>query len=252
MDNAIAIGDIHGRADLLEPLLKHIHLNYPDTRVIFLGDVIDRGPDSKDCLDMVESELERNSASSLIMGNHEDLMLRFIDGGTIWSKSWCWNHGLASVASYGYEGYEFRGEDGYMYLRGELAEILATRHQSHVDMIRRAAAFVELPDYILVHAGIVPGVPMGRQDPYQLRWDSKSLIAHRGSLPKRIVHGHTVTAGQLPEIHANRINIDCGAYHSGVLCAALLSPEASAAFILSKGVDGIHGIQDTVSHWDQG
>ncbi len=243
--NTIAVGDIHGRADLLERLLAHAHTNYPDARVVFLGDIIDRGPDSKDCLDMVESELKRNAASTLIMGNHEDLMLRFIDGGCARSKSWCWNGGLTTVKSYGFPGYEFLGEDGLTYLRDELADILRTQHRSHIDMIRKAPAFVELPGYVLVHAGIIPGLPMEQQDPYMLRWDSKSLIAYEGPLDKTVVHGHTVTPNLLPEVCHNRMNIDCGAFESGTLCAAILSEEASPAFILSFDRDGTYGIQDT-------
>ncbi|WP_426130576.1 metallophosphoesterase [Pararhizobium sp. PWRC1-1] len=243
--NTIAVGDIHGRADLLERLLKNIQAHHSGARVVFLGDIIDRGPDSKDCLDMVESELKRNAASTHIMGNHEDLMLRFIDGGSARSTSWCWNGGLATVTSYGFHGYGFRGEDGLTYLRDELADILSTKYKSHIEMIRTARAFVELPGYILVQAGIVPGLPMEQQDPYTLRWDSKSLVAYENRLGKTVVHGHTVTQSLLPEVYRNRINLDCGAYDSGTLCAAILSEEASPSFILSVDRDGICGIQDT-------
>ncbi|MEV4610649.1 serine/threonine protein phosphatase [Neorhizobium sp. LMR1-1-1.1] len=243
--DTIAVGDIHGRADLLERLLKHVYAFHPDARLVFLGDIIDRGPDSKDCLDMVGSELARNPASRLIMGNHEDLMLRFIDGGSASSKVWCWNGGLSTVASYGYKGYDFRLEDEFIYLRDELAEILRIEQASHVAMIRNAAAFLELPEYILVHAGIDPALSMDQQDPYRLRWDSKTLIACRDRLPKTVVHGHTVTESLLPEVHRNRINIDCGACESGILCATVLSEEASPAFILSTGGDDRYEIQDT-------
>lgn len=231
--DTIAVGDIHGRADLLEELLKHVHAFHPNARVVFLGDIIDRGPDSKGCLDMVESELGRNPASRLIMGNHEDLMLRFIDGGSAGSKSWCWNGGLSTVASYGYKGYDFLHDDDFVYLRDELADILRTDHASHIAMIRNAVAFVELPEFVLVHAGIDPALPMDRQDPYRLRWDSKTLIACRDRLPKTVIHGHTVTDSLLPEVHVNRINVDCGAYQSGLLGAALLASGEHPSFILS-------------------
>ncbi|MCS4243132.1 serine/threonine protein phosphatase 1 [Rhizobium sp. BIGb0125] len=234
----IAVGDIHGRADLLEGLLKHIQAHHADAQVVFLGDIIDRGPDSKDCLNMVESELARNPASRMILGNHEDLMLRFVDGGSASSKSWCWNGGLNTVASYGYKGYDFVGEDNFVLLRDELAEILRTEQASHIAMIRNAVAFFELPDFVLVHAGIDPTIPMDQQDPYKLRWDSKALIAHRDPLRKTIVHGHTVTDSRLPEVHVNRINLDCGAYKSGVLCAALLASEGRPSFMLSANEGG--------------
>lgn len=246
--DTIAVGDIHGRADLLEKLLNHVNAVHEDARVVFLGDVIDRGPDSKDCLDMVASELARNPASRLIMGNHEDLMLRFVDGGSERSKSWCWNGGLSTVASYGYIGYDFLNDDDLVCLRDELADILRAEQSSHIAMIRNAVAFLELPDFILVHAGIDPTLPMDQQDAYKLRWDSKTLIAYRDRLPKTVVHGHTVTEGPSPEVHANRINVDCGAYQSGVLCATLLSEDASPAFILSVVRDERYEIQDTTQY----
>ena len=231
--DTIAVGDIHGRADLLERLLEHVHAFHPDARVVFLGDIIDRGPDSKDCLDMVASELARNSASRLIMGNHEDLMLRFVDGGSEWSRSWCWNGGLSTVASYGYKGYDFLDDDDLVCLSDELADILRTEQSSHIAMIRDAVAFLELPNFVLVHAGIDPAFPMDQQNPYKMRWDSKTLIACHDRLPKTVVHGHTITESLLPEIYANRVSIDCGAYKSGVLCAALLSNGERPSFILS-------------------
>lgn len=231
--DTIAIGDIHGRADLLAPLLEHVSHYHCDARIVFLGDVIDRGPASKDCLDLVKAELVRNPMSELLLGNHEDMMLRYIDGGSEASRSWCWNGGLSTIESYGYQGYDFLQEDGYVRLRTDLAEILKSDHSDHVEMIRSAAAFVELPDHVLVHAGITPGLPMESQDPYQLRWNSKSLLAHHGPLPKTVVHGHTVTPAFFPERHINRINIDCGAYESDVLCAVVLSGRSDPTFILS-------------------
>lgn len=246
--DTIAVGDIHGRADLLERLLEHVHAFHPNARVVFLGDIIDRGPDSKDCLDMVASELARNSASRLIMGNHEDLMLRFVDGGSKWSRSWCWNGGLSTVASYGYKGYDFHDDDDLVCLSDELADILRKEQSSHIAMIRDAVAILELPEFVLVHAGIDPAFPMDQQDPYKMRWDSKTLIACRDRLPKMVVHGHTVTEAHFPEVHVNRINVDCGAYQSGVLCSTLLSADASPAFILSVVSDDLYEIQDTTQY----
>jgi serine/threonine protein phosphatase 1 len=205
---------------------------------VFLGDVIDRGPHSKDCLDLVDRELRRNPASTLIRGNHEDLMLRFVDGGSAGSKSWCHNGGLTTVASYGYKGFDYMDADGYVRLRDELAETFRGGHRSHVDLLRAAVPFVELPRHILVHAGIVPGIPMDEQDPYQLAWNSTTLCAYTAPLPKIVVHGHMVTAKAFPEIHINRINLDCGAYVNGVLCAALLSETSPLRFIYSIDADG--------------
>jgi serine/threonine protein phosphatase 1 len=242
--DAIAIGDIHGRADLLAPLLDYVNRYHTDARLIFLGDIIDRGPASKDCLDMVQAELARNSMSELLLGNHEDMMLRFVDGGSDGSRSWCWNGGLCTVESYGYQGYDFLHEDGYVRLRTELAEFLKSDHSDHVDMIRNAGFYVELPEHVFVHAGIVPGLPMESQDPYQLRWNSKTLAAYHGPLPKTVVYGHMITATFFPERHVNRINIDCGAYESGVLCAAVFSGRSDLTFILSTEANGKREIRE--------
>ncbi|MCA1408415.1 serine/threonine protein phosphatase [Ensifer sp. IC3342] len=234
--DTVAVGDVHGRADLLERLPEYIYVNLPHVRVVFLGDVIDRGPYSRKALDLVEHELSRQPASVLIQGNHEDLMLRFLDRGSELSRGWHYNGGDATVASYGYDGYEYTGPDGFGRFRDELAVKFLEEHPSHVAMLRNALPCYQTADYFFVHAGIDPDVPLDEQDRYLMRWDSKPLIAHTGRLPKIVAHGHTITESHQPELYESHINLDTGAYMSNKLTALLLPMgDPRPTFIVSSG-----------------
>ncbi|PDT46677.1 hypothetical protein CO661_17395 [Sinorhizobium fredii] len=234
--DTVAIGDVHGRADLLERLLEYLYVNFPRVRMVFLGDIIDRGPYSRQAVDLVENELLRQPASVLIQGNHEDLMLRFLDGGSERSHGWRYNGGDATVASYGYHGYGYTDDEGFGRFRDELAARFSEEHPTLVALLRNAVPCVQTEDYFFVHAGIDPGVPLDEQDPYLMRWDSKPLISHRGRLSKIVVHGHTITESGRPEMFDHRINIDTGAYRTNTLTAVLLPEDGlPATFIVSSG-----------------
>lgn len=235
----VAVGDVHGRADLLERLLEYIYVNLPQVRIIFLGDIIDRGPYSRQAMDLVEHELSRQPASILIQGNHEDLMLRFLDRGSELSRGWHYNGGAATVASYGYEGYEFIGDDGLGRFTDELVCRFLDEHSSHVFMLRNALPCFQTEDYFFVHAGIDPAIPLYEQDPYLMRWDSRPLIAHSRQLPKTVIHGHTITASRQPEVSLSRVNLDSGAYLSNKLTAVLVpEDDVPPSFIVSSGSKG--------------
>lgn len=236
--DTIAIGDVHGRADLLEIMLEFSREELGDPRVVFLGDIIDRGPSSRQALDLVQEELRRNPQSVLIQGNHEDLLLRFIDGGADSSRRWHWNGGDQTVASYGISGFGYRDDDGFERFEDELAKVFMEQHRSHLDLIRAAPSFFETQEYFFVHAGIDPLVSLDQQDPYLMRWNGKLLTAYHGPLAKTVVHGHTVTESRYPELHANRINLDTGAYDSNKLSAAWLRRGIPPTFLTASSLSG--------------
>ncbi|KQW47214.1 MULTISPECIES: metallophosphoesterase [unclassified Ensifer] len=244
--DAVAIGDIHGRADLLERLLEYIYVHLPRSRIVFLGDIIDRGPDSRQAMNLVEHELRRQPTSVLIQGNHEELLLRFLDNGPAYSRGWRYNGGDATVASYGLQGYEYEDDEGYGHFTDELATRFIEEHPTHVAILRKALPCLQTEDHFFVHAGIVPGVSLDEQDPYIMRWKSRPLVSHTGHLPKIVVHGHHITESHRPEVFKSRVGLDTGAYYSNKL-TAMLVPDTGAApiFLVSSGAkDEVYAVKE--------
>lgn len=215
-----AIGDVHGRRDLLERLLLAIDddaaRHGSQWRIVFLGDIIDRGPESRQAIDLVIRSLHGVPGSQLILGNHEEFLLRFLDQrqerrqiGELWLR----NGGAETLASYGID------------LRSSLDEVatrIAEEFPAHVETLRSAQWRVETGRYYLVHGGIDPQLGLDWQDPERTRWIRHEFLDFTGPLPKVVVHGHTPTESFMPEVHANRIALDTGAVFSGHLTCAVL------------------------------
>lgn len=221
-----AIGDIHGRRDLLDPLLDAIARDAGEhgqpPRVVFLGDIVDRGPESRQALDRVIETVETWPGSRLILGNHEEFMLRFLDEpehrGRI-AQTWFANGGLQTIASYG-----FSDRDRI----DTIAARIAAEHAPHVAALRAADWMVETGRYCFVHGGIDPALPLAGQDPVTTRWIRYDFLEHTRPLEKIVVHGHTPTDSALPEVHANRIAVDTGAFRSGHLTCAIVDETGAA------------------------
>lgn len=230
-----AIGDVHGRADLLKALLASIVSDAADANVeptiIFLGDIIDRGQDSLQALQLVERALETYPKSKLILGNHDDCLLSVLNGTYTNKGILKWLHlfgGLATVSSL---LPRFSGDED------DVAEALASRYPNFRRMLEQAARYVVIGNYCFVHAGVRPGVPLVDQTNYDLMWIREEFIQHAGSFGKIIVHGHTPTDTNLPEIHRNRIAIDTKAYETGSLTALVLQDENASVFLKTTTLD---------------
>ncbi len=222
--HTFAIGDIHGRADLLRGLLDGIssrasRMGYT-YRIVFLGDVIDHGPESRQAMSLVSTTLNQIPGSRLILGNHDSFILRMLDETDQVRKQALILHwiakmgGGATLASY---GLDFSDVDP--------ARILDVIDAGHVEILRGAEKYVELDRHILVHAGLEPGVAMDRQDPYKMMWIREPFLSHRGSFGKTVVHGHTATSSMMAERFHGRIAIDTGAYERGLLSALHIMPD---------------------------
>lgn len=221
-----AIGDIHGRCDLLEPLLTAIDADAASrgttARIVFLGDVIDRGPESRQALQLVIDTLRDRPGSALILGNHEEFMLRFIgDAGNREqiARTWFANGGLATLTSYGFDREDRIDTVANCFLRD---------FPGHVEALNNADWRVMAGDYCFVHGGVDPALPLGAQDPVTTRWIRHDFLDHEGPLERIVVHGHTPTDSFLPELHANRIAVDTGAVYSGHLTCAVLDADGAA------------------------
>ncbi|MEM5472619.1 metallophosphoesterase family protein [Hoeflea sp. AS60] len=224
-----AIGDIHGRRDLLETLLAAIRADMGDrdARIIFLGDIIDRGPESRQCLDLVILTLERHPGSKLILGNHEEFMLDFLDAATTAEHEtaahrWLPNGGSETLMSYG-----FADTVGFDAIARQLADDVP----DHIATLREANWMVESDGHVFVHGGIDPHLPLAEQDPKTTRWIREKFLKFTGPLPKIVVHGHTMTDASLPELYRNRIALDTGAVRSGHLTCGIFDGDTPPRFL---------------------
>lgn len=216
-----AIGDVHGRRDLLDALLTAIRedaaTHRSPWRVVFLGDIVDRGPESREALDLVFATLKGVPGSALIQGNHEEIMLRFADVSkdrVRFAQFWYRNGGTATLASFGLD---------HLDTARRVAAALATSFPGHLAALRDTPSMLVDDRYCYVHGGIDPRVPLDEQDPRKTRWIREEFLEHRGPFERIVVHGHTPTESTLPEVHANRIAIDTGAFYSGHLTCAILN-----------------------------
>jgi serine/threonine protein phosphatase 1 len=214
-----AIGDIHGRLDLLEKAIALIdeHAAGRARRLVFLGDYVDRGPASRQVVERLIA-LARDEDAICLKGNHEVLMLAALAGwGGAQMGLWFDNGGEATLASYGFAAEQ------------KSRPILP---KDHLAWISRLPLFVVDPHRIYVHAGLRPGVPLRAQKEASLLWIREAfLAAGPGSLPCHIVHGHTpLWSGKpdpaVPELLAQRTNLDTGAVFTGVLSIGVFDPEA--------------------------
>jgi serine/threonine protein phosphatase 1 len=231
-----AVGDIHGRLDLLERLLALIEddaaRHPPPERlaVIFLGDYVDRGPASRQVVERLMRGPPADGALAgaqwiCLKGNHEDCMIRFLDdldGGPGWAA----NGGFETV--YSYAG---TLPDAARANMAALQSLLAgTLPPEHRRFLARLPLYHREGDYLFVHAGIRPGIPLSAQDPADLLWIRDDFLYARTPPDMVVVHGHTPCP--TPEIRPHRIGIDTKAYMSGHLTALVLDG-ADRRFLVS-------------------
>ncbi len=221
---AYAIGDIHGRLDLLEDLLVRIfedarqHQGDRARSLVFLGDYIDRGSESRGVVERLLDDPMQGFTKVYLMGNHEEAMLAFLEGLSD-GLDWLSFGGLETLMSYGVPLRSMpRSEDAVLDLRRALAEAVP---QTHLDFFRNCTLHHSIGDYLFVHAGVRPGVALERQSPTDLMWIRDEFLRSRVPLAGRVVvHGHTIC--DLPQNREHRINIDTGAFVSGRLTCLVL------------------------------
>jgi serine/threonine protein phosphatase 1 len=217
---AYAVGDIHGEAELLRALLDRIvedgnALPPAQTHLIFLGDYIDRGPDSREVIELLSRWSQADANCHFLKGNHEDALLEIIAGNEDDLPGWLRFGGRETLASYGIS--ERAVAMGGPFLRAEFAEKVP---QHHLDFLNGLSLKVELGDYLFVHAGIKPDVAIDQQDDRDLMWIRREFLGYAGYHAKMVVHGHTISSDV--EFLPNRIGVDTGAYASGRLSAVML------------------------------
>jgi serine/threonine protein phosphatase 1 len=211
-----AIGDVHGRLDLLERMHAHIRAEIErdrpaDWRIIHLGDYVDRGPQSRQVLDFLIAACRDNERMLTLAGNHDRGFLEFLAEPSL-ETLFMQNGGVETAASYGVSFDYRRGSLGRFH--AELERAVPEEHQRFILSRGFSASF---GDFFFCHAGIRPRVPLEEQRPDDLMWIRGEFLNYQGLHPKVVVHGHTITPE--PEVLANRVNIDTGACFTGVLTA---------------------------------
>lgn len=218
-----AVGDVHGRADLLEKMHAAIlkdSLDVPAERkvVVYLGDYVDRGPASKKVVDILLDKPLKGFERVHLMGNHEAFLIEFLNDLEA-GPGWFFNGGLTTLSSYGVKIGK-HDELSYEVLQRVQSELLAKMPKAHLDFYKTLDFSRTEGDFFFVHAGIRPGVPLDNQTDEDMLWIREEFLGCEDDFGKVIVHGHTITWE--PEVKPNRIGIDTGAFASGVLTALVL------------------------------
>jgi serine/threonine protein phosphatase 1 len=215
---AYAIGDIHGRDDLLEQLLGRIDedLRRRPARkslLIFVGDLIDRGPASAQVIERLRTYRRRGIRPVFLLGNHEEVLLRILGGDASLISNWLRFGGAECLKSYGVSP---RGLSG-MEPEDILGILQKAVPAAHAEFLKTFLDTCRFGDYLFVHAGIRPGVELDQQRQTDLRWIREPFLFDDTDHGFVVVHGHTISTEV--EERPNRIGIDTGAYRTGVLTA---------------------------------
>jgi serine/threonine protein phosphatase 1 len=219
-----AVGDIHGRRDLLQILVRKIAVDAiasgagSQPVLIFLGDYVDRGPESAGVASyiMALAALEGFDVRCL-KGNHEQTLLRFLEDAAI-GPTWADHGGGATLASYGVTIPTKRGDKpGWEATRLAFNRALPDDHRRFYNGLDLSVVF---GDYFFVHAGVRPGLALAEQTEQDLLWSRSEFLAEKRPFEKIIVHGHTPV--EEAYLGPTRIAVDTGAYATGALSAVRL------------------------------
>jgi serine/threonine protein phosphatase 1 len=213
-----AIGDVHGRADLLEPLLDAVLTDAASASlpmVIGLGDYVDRGPDSRRVIDLLV-DLSRQPAVEVrcLRGNHEQALLDFLANAEV-GPGWARHGGADTLRSYGVAATEPHADrSAWRDTRDAFDDALPGAHRAFLESTRFCLVS---GDYFFSHAGARPDAPLNEQAPQDLMWIRETFLADARPLEKMMVHGHS--PAETVHLDHRRIGLDTGAYASGLLCA---------------------------------
>ena len=234
-----AFGDVHGRTDLLRGLRDEIrrHIGYSDparTVVIGLGDYVDRGPDSRGVIDLLLEAFGADVETVLLRGNHEELLLRFLDQPEAAGPAWLRMGGLHFLQSYDVDIRPYAGASPDLQMaRDDLIHHLPSKHLA---LLQAMPTSRTLGDYLFVHAGVRVGVPSTRQKTEDLLWIRTGFSDRDEPFEKVVVHGHTPSA--MPYSGRYRINVDTAAYASGRLTCVILEGSRRQMLQIVPSIEG--------------
>ncbi|GGD57734.1 serine/threonine protein phosphatase [Erythrobacter arachoides] len=240
-ERVYAVGDIHGRSDLFAEMIDVIEQEIAEAgegiraTVILLGDLVDRGPDSAGVLWLARKWQKRRDVR-ILAGNHEEMFLKSFEDTEV-LKHFLRHGGRETLLSYGVDRKAFSRAtiDGVQTM---LHEHVPAKDRQFMEGFEN---LVRIGDYIFVHAGIEPGVPLDEQSTRTLRWIREPFLSHPEAHEGVVVHGHTITDGV--ESTGNRIGIDTGAYASGRLTALVVEGAERRLIGVVEGAKGVFTIE---------
>jgi serine/threonine protein phosphatase 1 len=215
-----AVGDIHGRLDLLDELLSRIDSDIalrPTARpvFVFLGDYIDRGPSSRETIDRL-IELGEMSECAFLKGNHEQIAIKCLSDPSLFDR-WMRLGGVETLASYGVAPRNLAHGRQIVELQSAFHGAMP---QAHLRFFRDQQTSFACGDFFFAHAGVKPRVELSRQAENDLLWIREEFLSSNEDFGKIVVHGHTPT--REIEVRPNRINIDTGAFATGKLTCLVI------------------------------
>ncbi|MFO1209527.1 MAG: metallophosphoesterase family protein [Amaricoccus sp.] len=230
-----AIGDIHGRLDLLTDVLDHIRADlaarpHPRPLVVFLGDYVDRGPEVRGVIEALMAVKAGPLPARFVLGNHDNYVLAYLKDPHWYDETYNWLRenlgGNATLASYGVP------EAASQAAAAAREAFAAGFPADHLAFIESCELWFRIGGYVFVHAGIRPGVPLAAQEREDLIWIREPFLNSRADFGFKVVHGHTIVPAV--EHHPNRIAVDTGAVKTGILSCLLLEGEA-VSLLLPRG-----------------
>jgi serine/threonine protein phosphatase 1 len=227
-----AVGDVHGCLDqliALESVIAEDSLNFEGEKwLVTLGDHVDRGPASAATIAHVMGEAPRGFRRFALLGNHEQIMLDFLDNPAAHAY-WLEEGGLETLRSYGV-AIDYPPLRGLADLQRTLGAAIPVAHR---EFIASLPTYLSLPGWLFVHAGMRPGIPLAMQTDEDLIWIRAPFLTSQLTGGLRVVHGHT--PGRDIVVTPHRIDIDTHCYHTGKLSAVRVTPDGKTAFF---SVDG--------------
>lgn len=230
-----AIGDIHGRLDLLEDMVARIRRDlarrpHPRPLVIFLGDYVDRGPQTRGVIETLIALKASDLPCRFLLGNHDSYVPEYLLDPEWYDRTYHWladnMGGNATLASYGVR-------DASATRPTSTRDAFAAAFpRAHLDFIEGCELMIPVGGYVFVHAGIRPGVPLDAQARDDLIWIREPFLTSTDDFGFKVVHGHTI----VPEVqhHPNRIAVDTGAVRTGRLSAVVLESD-DVALLTAEG-----------------
>ena len=202
MGKIFTIGDIHGCLSKLNDMMAKIPIDAKDDTLIFIGDYIDRGPDSKRVVDAILEIRQRVDHVICLQGNHEEMFLNYYCKHEN-EELFMHNGGMRTLLSY---GIPMTRREGDTHIP-----------ESHLQFFSTLKTFYETDDYIFVHAGLRPGIPLEEQSTYDLLWIRHEFINSSYDFGKFVIFGHTPVSYNVPYMWEKKIGIDTGLVYGGKL-----------------------------------